>query len=78
MRYSTEPRTRKHVKGYRFLSFSRNLSDKFGKKLIDTATKIGLDAAKTAPKIVNKTAETTGELIGNKNADKFVKTKSYI
>ena len=30
-RYSMEPRTRKYVKGYGFLSFTRNLSDKHGK-----------------------------------------------
>ena len=31
-RYSIEPITRKYVKGYLFLSFARNLSDKYGKK----------------------------------------------
>ena len=39
MRYSTEPRFRKYVKGYGFLSFARKFGDKYGKKLIDTATK---------------------------------------
>ena len=67
MRYSTEPRFRKYVKGYGFLSFSRN-----GKKLMGTATKTGMDAAKTASKrVVQKTAEATGDLIGNKIADKI-------
>ena len=28
--YSTEPRARKYVKGYGFLSFARNLFDKYG------------------------------------------------
>ena len=38
---------------------------------MDTATKIGIDAAKTASKrVVQKTAEATGDLIGNKIADK--------
>ena len=32
-RYSVEPRTRKYVKGYGFLSFARNLSNKYGKEL---------------------------------------------
>ena len=50
MRYSTEPRFRKYVKGYGFLSFARNFGDKYGKKLMDTATKTGIDAAKTASK----------------------------
>ena len=47
-RYSTEPRFIKYVKGYGFLSFARKFSDKYGKKLMDTATKTGMDAAKTA------------------------------
>ena len=52
MRYSTEPRFRKYVKGYGFLSFARKFGDKYGKRLMDTATKVGIDAAKTAPKRV--------------------------
>ena len=35
-RYSTEPKTRKYVEGYGFLSFARNLSNRCGKKLLDT------------------------------------------
>ena len=38
---------------------------------MDTATKTRIDAAKTATqKVVPKTAEATGDLIGNKIADK--------
>ena len=70
MRYSTEPRFRKHVKGYVFLSFARKFGNNYGKKLMDTTTKTGIDAAKTASKrVVQKTAEATGDLIGNKIAD---------
>ena len=80
MRYSTEPKYRKYVKGYGFLSFSRKFGDKSGKKLMDTATKTGIDAIKTASKrVVQKTAKATGDLIGKKIADKIislVKTKS--
>ena len=72
MRYSTEPRFRKYVKGYGFLSFARKFVDKYGKKLIDMA--------KTASKrVVQKIAEATGDLIRNKIADKITllgKTKS--
>ena len=50
MGYSTEPRFRKHVKGYGFLSFARKFGNKYGKKLMDTATITGTDAAKTASK----------------------------
>ena len=39
---------------------------------MDTATKTGLDAAKTASKrVVKKTAEATGDWIWNKTADKI-------
>ena len=50
MRYSTEPRFRKYVKGYGFLSLARKSGDKYGKKIMDTATKTGIDVAKTASK----------------------------
>ena len=39
MKYSREPTFRKYVKGYGFLSFARKLGNKYGKKLMDTATK---------------------------------------
>ena len=72
MRYSTEPRFRKYVKGYGFLSFARKFGDKCGKKLMGIATKTGIDAANTASKrVVKNSAEATGELIGNKIADKI-------
>ena len=95
MRYSLEPTYRKYVQGYGFLSSARKLGDKYGKKLMNTATKTGINAAKkfgdkysknlmnttkkqgidfakTAGKrIVQKIPETTGDLIGNKIADKI-------
>ena len=72
MRYSTEPRFRKYVKGYGFLSFARKFGDKYNKNLMDTATKTGIDAAKTAFKrVVQKTAEVAWDLIENKIADKI-------
>ena len=55
-----------------FLSFAREIGDKYGKKLMDTATKTGIDATKTASKIVaQKTAEVTGDFTGNKIADRI-------
>ena len=72
MRYSTEPKYRNYVKGYVFLSFARRFGDKYGKKLMDTATTREIDAAKTASKrVVQKTVEATGDLIGNKIANKI-------
>ena len=45
MRYSTEPRFIKYVKDYGFLSLAREFGHKYGKTLMDTATKKGIDAA---------------------------------
>ena len=54
------------------LSFSRRFGDKYGKKLVDAATKTGIDAAKTASKrVVQRTAEARGDLIGNKIVDRI-------
>ena len=72
MRYSLEPRNITYVKGYGFMSFARNMSNKYGKKLADTAKKSATDAIKTASKrAIQKTAEATGDLVGNKIADKI-------
>ena len=70
MRYSTEPKYRKYIKGYGFLSFAKKFVDKYGKKLMDTTTKTGIHASKTASKIVvQKTEEATANLIGKKIAN---------
>ena len=48
----------------------QKLSNKYSQKLLDTAKKIATDAIKTASKrVIQKTAEATGDLIGNKTAD---------
>ena len=79
MRYSIEPRDRVYVKGYGFMSFARSMSNKYGKKLVDTAKKFATDAIKTASKrAIQKTAEATGDLVGNKIADKITSvSKKY-
>ena len=72
MRYSLEPKNRINVKGYRFLSFDRSMSNKYGKKLVDAAKRSATDAIKTASKrAIQKTAEATVDLVGNKIADKI-------
>ena len=84
MSYSIEPRERRHVKGYGFLSFARNIgthatkvakniSNKYDQKLANTAKKSATDAIKTASKrAIQKTAEATGDLVGNKIAYKIM------
>ena len=76
MIYSIEPRDKIYVKGYGFLSFVKNmgksLSNKYGQKRFDSAKKSTTDGIKTASKrAIQKTAEATGDLIGNKIADKI-------
>ena len=54
MRYSIKPRERRYVKRYRFLSFAKNfaknLSSKYGQKLVDSAKRSATDTLKTASK----------------------------
>ena len=54
MRYSIEQRDRIYVKEYGFSSFTKNmgkrLSNKHGRKLLDSAEKSTTDAIKTASK----------------------------
>ena len=82
MRNSIEPWEKIYVKGYGFLSFAKNmgknLSNKFSQKLLKfkkhfySAKKSATDAIKTASKrAIQKTAEATSDLIGNKTADKI-------
>ena len=69
MRYSIEPRDRRYVKGFEFLSFAKkigeNISNKYSQKFVDSAIKSG------AIQAIQKTAEATGSSIGNKIADKI-------
>ena len=76
MRCSIEPRDRIYVKGYGFLSFAKNmgksLSNKYGQKLLDSAKKSTTIAIKTTSRrVIQETAEATGDLIGKKIADKI-------
>ena len=50
MRYSIEPRGRRYVKGYGFMSFARNFSDKYSKSLMDKGIDVCKKFAKTAGK----------------------------
>ena len=58
------------------MSFAKNmgkkLSNEYGQTLLDSAKKSTTDAIKTTSKrAIQKAAETTGDLIGNKIADKI-------
>ena len=90
MRYSLEPSYRKYVQGQGFMSFAKNVGNKYGRKIfdksIDVSNKYGrkildksMDASKDFPKIagkklLHKSAEATGEMTGNKVADRITKS----
>ena len=86
MRYSIEPRERRYVIGYGFLSFARNIGThatkvaknrviNMVKNLLIMAKKSATDAIKVASKrSVQKTAEATAGLVGIKIADKIAST----
>ena len=88
MRYSLEPHYRRYVQGQGFMSFARNIGNKYGKKMFDKSFDVGKsmknkyekksagkDFAKIAgKKVLTKSAEATGDLIGNKIADRITKS----
>ena len=57
-------------------TLGKNLSGKYSKKLLDHAKQSATDALKaTSIKVIQKTAEATVDLIGNKAADKLQKSQ---
>ena len=72
MRYSIELGDRIYVKGYGFMSFAKKLSNKYIQKIMDIDKKSTTNAIKTGSQRANqKTAEATGDLVGNK-IDKII------
>ena len=95
MRYSLEPHYRRYVQGQGFMSFAKNIGNKYGKKIFDKSLDVrksmkkrydnkkilanslsaGKDFAKIAgKKVLTESAEATGDLIGNKIADRITKS----
>ena len=93
MRYSLEPSYRRYVQGQGFMSFAKNIGNKYGRKLFDKSIDVsksikkngkkildnglsaGKDFAKIAgEKVLTKSEESTGDLIGNKIADRITKS----
>ena len=78
-----ESKDRIFVKGYGFLSFTKNMGKYFGKNIrtwvvniarnfMTKLKKYATDRLKTTSKsVIQKTAEATGDLIGNNIADKI-------
>ena len=87
-RYSVQPRDQIFVKGYRFLSFAKNmgknigknisksLSSQYSQKLLDHLNNLQQMHLKLLQKeSFKKTAEATGHLIGTKIVNKITKTQ---
>ena len=94
MRNSLEPSYRRYVQGQGFMSFAKNVGNKYGrkifdksidvsksmkkkygKKILDISLSAGKDFAKIAgKKVLTKSTEATGDLIGNKIADRITKS----
>ena len=64
MRYSIEPRERRHVKGYGFLSFARNIGTHATKVAKSMSNKYGQKLADKKP-LIQKTSEASGYLVVN-------------
>ena len=89
MTYRTDNKIRRYVKGYGFMAFAKNIGNKYGKKIMNKGIstisksnqskygKIGNEFGKIAgKKILTKSAESTGDLIGSKITDKITSFKS--
>ena len=50
MRYSLEPRYRRYVIGQGFMSFAKNIGNKYGKKLFDKSIDVGKSMKKNMVK----------------------------
>ena len=61
MRYSIEPREKRYIKGYGFLSFAKKFSNRYGKKLMNTARKTGTNFNSKYGKKLTDAAIKTGK-----------------
>ena len=58
MRYSLEPSYRKYVHGHGFMSFAKNIGNKYGKKIFDKSIDIGKKMSnKYGRKILDKSMD---------------------
>ena len=84
--YSVQPRDKIFVKSYGFIYFGKNmskyldkkirknLSSKYSQKLLDHTKQFATDALKIPSKnSIQKTAEATGDFVGNKIANDIMK-----
>ena len=75
MRYSLEPRYRRYVQGQGFMSFARNIGNKYGKKIFDKSLDVGKSMKKKYGKKILDNSLSAGKDFA-KIARKKVLTKS--
>ena len=75
MRYSLEPRYRKYVQGQGFMSFAKNIGNKYGKKLFDKSMDVSKKYGKKyGNKLLDNSISAGKDFV--KKAGKKVLTKS--
>ena len=75
MRYSLEPNYRKYVHGHGFMSFAKNIVNKYGRKIFDKSINVGKSMKKKyGRKILDKSIDAGKDFA--KIASKKVLTKS--
>ena len=75
MRYSLEPRYRRYVQGQGFMSFARNIGNKYGKNFFDKSIDVGKSMKKNMVKTILDKSISAGKDFA-KIAGKKVLTKS--
>ena len=75
MRYLLEPRYRRYVQGQGFMSFARNIGNKYGKKVFDKSLNVGKSMKKKYGKKILGSSFSAGKDFA-KIAGKKVLTKS--
>ena len=75
MRYSLEPRYRRYLQGQGFISFARNIGNKYGKKIFDKSIDVGKSMKKNMVKKILDNRISAGKDFA-KIAGKKVLTKS--
>ena len=75
MKYSLEPSYRRYVQGQGFMSFAKNIGNKYGRKIFDKSTDVGKSMKKKYGKKILDNSISAGKGFA-KIAGKKVLTKS--
>ena len=76
MRYSLEPHYRRYAQGPGFMSFARNIGNKYGRKILDKSLDVGKYMKKNMVKKILDNSLNAGKDFGKTVLTKKVLTKS--